>query len=821
MDETRYRSLSRRLLGLVAAALLMAVPSPLRAQGVDLSSAGAGAGPSADATEAGLTPFSDVPPDHPAYDAVRRLIAEGYLEGYEDGSFKGRKVITRYDFAVLVAKMLARMEAIRRERDAPPPPEEIMLMDLTREFRQELQLLGIRVDGAERRIEKVDRQTRDLERRKSNLRMEGFYRVGQTFALEPLDTTDYPFAPEFNRFRLVDGAGLSHLNQELYLRFLGTPWVDEKLFSGVEVFAELRGTLSGTTGDTLRYNFTESPRVGDAEDSFATHMTDDQRVDLNRAHLWLRSKRANLRIFANEAVTDLKDPLVLLSGLEYLPFSGLEGEGAHGKFTYVASILRRIEEQRSIGNVGEDLWDLFRSDDDELKDNYALRFTFDPYHGTEQGRDMSLILGFTYNETVWSYDTRYDFNRVMALDGQYDRRYGTAVLESELSLLHSSGRGAMDDMAASLDLSYRNRGLLGTLKAYSFGNRFRAETAKSPFIDTDINFNFRRTPLYEPETDTTGEQLIRLQGKYDVPDRLLESLDDLTLSLLYETKFWDGDPDAIRASDHHRASRFYLQALADITDRTHFEFLTEIQKDLPLSLAEGAAPGHEEGTSRNEFRFDYRLRDNVALVSELAFIDDFDALDAEGNHFSLKRHSVELNSQVRPWLFLKGNTELVNNSDLQLVHYSDEEEAGVPRHLVNGRTIRRFTGEGVLSSKDDVSLRANVLLERVRNEYWPTEDMNRQVLVGELGVNFTRALKARYVHAIDRRDMVRSGDYEHVDDRTWVNGFASIFYRPTETTEFELTWGDEYEDPRDRLDNGSFNFFRSAKIVQLKAQTAF
>ena len=47
-------------------------------------------------------PFSDVPQNSWAYDAVRQLAAEGLITGYPDNTFKGNRPMTRYEMAVLV-----------------------------------------------------------------------------------------------------------------------------------------------------------------------------------------------------------------------------------------------------------------------------------------------------------------------------------------------------------------------------------------------------------------------------------------------------------------------------------------------------------------------------------------------------------------------------------------------------------------------------------------------------------------------------------------------------------------------------------------------
>ena len=48
-------------------------------------------------------PFSDVPADSWAYDAVSTLAADGVIDGYPDGTYQGQKTMTRYEMAQIVA----------------------------------------------------------------------------------------------------------------------------------------------------------------------------------------------------------------------------------------------------------------------------------------------------------------------------------------------------------------------------------------------------------------------------------------------------------------------------------------------------------------------------------------------------------------------------------------------------------------------------------------------------------------------------------------------------------------------------------------------
>ena len=62
----------------------------------------------ASTTFAAANPFSDVSSDHWAYDAVTQLAADGVIEGYGDGTYRGQRNITRYEMAQMIAKAMAK-----------------------------------------------------------------------------------------------------------------------------------------------------------------------------------------------------------------------------------------------------------------------------------------------------------------------------------------------------------------------------------------------------------------------------------------------------------------------------------------------------------------------------------------------------------------------------------------------------------------------------------------------------------------------------------------------------------------------------------------
>lgn len=54
--------------------------------------------------------IEDISQDHWAYNSVNKLIDKGYLSLYEDGTFKGNNKVSRYELAVIIARMLNDIE---------------------------------------------------------------------------------------------------------------------------------------------------------------------------------------------------------------------------------------------------------------------------------------------------------------------------------------------------------------------------------------------------------------------------------------------------------------------------------------------------------------------------------------------------------------------------------------------------------------------------------------------------------------------------------------------------------------------------------------
>lgn len=92
--------------------------------------------------------FADVPRDHWAYDAISRCVETGILKGF-DGKFHGKKLLNRYQMAVVVAKILDQTKGGLPSGAAPKPTDIQNLEALTIEFADELALLNVKVSTLE------------------------------------------------------------------------------------------------------------------------------------------------------------------------------------------------------------------------------------------------------------------------------------------------------------------------------------------------------------------------------------------------------------------------------------------------------------------------------------------------------------------------------------------------------------------------------------------------------------------------------------------------------------------------------------------------
>jgi hypothetical protein len=124
-------------------------------------------------------PFADTPTNHWAYDAIAELAAKGVLEGYPDGNFKGDRAMTRYEMAMVVARLLATVETLQIRTPASPPKPEVtkadidMILRLVSEFRGELAAKNVQLTA-------VEEELNAIKTKLSSVRITGAMRFRET-----------------------------------------------------------------------------------------------------------------------------------------------------------------------------------------------------------------------------------------------------------------------------------------------------------------------------------------------------------------------------------------------------------------------------------------------------------------------------------------------------------------------------------------------------------------------------------------------------------------------------------------------------------------
>ncbi len=156
---------------LIAAVLLMAVPA--FAQG----------------------PFNDVPTDHWAYDAVNQLQKDGIVIGYPDGTFGGKRAMSRYEFATAIARILpllnpdlsnyvtkSELQSAIAGIKMPEMPDLSKyatkadvdaIRKLVDEFRDEIAALGVDVDALKRDVAALSARVDAIEAEVKRVRFTG------------------------------------------------------------------------------------------------------------------------------------------------------------------------------------------------------------------------------------------------------------------------------------------------------------------------------------------------------------------------------------------------------------------------------------------------------------------------------------------------------------------------------------------------------------------------------------------------------------------------------------------------------------------------
>lgn len=736
-------------------------------------------------------PFRDVPLDHFAYSAIEKLTKEGVMEGYPDGTFKGRRVLTRYEFAVITAKILARMEDLKStpgggETPQISPDSTVIVNRLSTEFRTELDMLGVRVDSLEKRVLKVEKDTKALDMALSNVHVAGFYQANQKYVFRS------------NKFVSFDDPGLHRLNQDVFLRFTGNPKdSDDAFFKGVEAFAEIKGNLSGVASDRLIYGFSAQPEPGDGVDDFATNIQDDRKVEMTKAHFKSKTGLMDLRIFSGEQFTDLQDPAILLTAGRWTInssgiFQGVEASGKFANWSYFTSVLKRIRETGSLGGSTTNLFSRFSKFSDIEDDVFSFRTTYQPLNFKDvDGFQKQLTFGGSFVEHTSSYNTLNDFNRVIGWDANYSSEKEKVNFDLTLNSLLSEGNGDIHDTGFKADSQYENRNLLLTFKGYTFGHDFQSNVSSGQLVDTQFNgssySNYGRGSI-----SGVGEKLLRGQAKYTFEEGEISALKQLNFTFTAQQKWWEKLTGQENQTWYGRRGR-------KLALRTVADFHQKVQLDLENELLKDARPD-EKGRTRHTLNYGWRPVFFAGVKGRLEFISDFDQLNDNGQHFTQQLAVLGGGTALHRRLIVKG--VLVDRVDWS----GQPEQVDVDR--VQAEIKYDILPDGMLSIKPQWRRQTVV----VSIPAAPSHDVT-DIVVTELNATFSKKFEGRAAYGWHRKEAIPSG----IGDDYW-NWFGELTYEPTKSTEIVLRYGYDYDDP----DHSEvFDFENTRQQIAISARTDF
>ena len=182
-------------------------------------------------------PFNDVPTDHWSYDAVNQLQKDGIVIGYPDGTFGGKRAMSRYEFATAIARMLPLINCdlsnyvtksdLSSAIAGIKVPEPIDLSKyatkadvdairkLVDEFRDEIAALGVDVDALKRDVAALCARVDALEAEQKRVRWTGDVNV---FGIATSTEQGVPFDLDN---RLTTGVTGSAAKRDTLIRNIG------------------------------------------------------------------------------------------------------------------------------------------------------------------------------------------------------------------------------------------------------------------------------------------------------------------------------------------------------------------------------------------------------------------------------------------------------------------------------------------------------------------------------------------------------------------------------------------------------------------------
>jgi hypothetical protein len=712
-------------------------------------------------------PFSDVPPDHWAYDAVRELTDKGYMDGYVDGTFKGRKVITRYELALILAKMLTKVESIEQYGGSVSDQDMGLFNKLSREFQDELTSLGIRLQQAEDRIKKLE----DKAAEKPNLEITGYYRARQWWVQDPDTTYDDPY--NYDDTDDADGsdrAGFSRLYHDVYLKFLGKP------FDIVETYLELHAWMFGTHYNMEYYTDNRSDL---GMDPVLFDLVNERGAEIGKSHLKMDHPWANLRTFQNEAITPMTDPFKLTTGKDWLynPNSGIEVNGTIYDVSHFSAVY----------NTDTHSAPYFASNGPDYKqqDTFLSRWSY--VMPQKFMKNSELILSGTYLEYINDYIKYGNYNKITGVDLSYkNNNYGRLSVLSEIINTEDGidGDTILKDLGHKMDVSYSLDEYTYSLNYYNYGKdmRIRTNDVEGLYVDYEKWRNGKKYYNYGRKLGNTddllaaGETFVRFTGKYDYDNKGNER--DFQAEAQVQIKDWEEVPGKPNETDGFRGQKYSLELWADITEKLRSRFKAQLHRD---------AFANETGTGRTELELNGTWKSRFKTKSELWLERDADAENMLGNSQTDYGLYSEISTDVTPTIWSKFSSKYeinranFNSLNVDPANLGDDDDKRDNTEM----QLTEYLFETNVNLTSSIALNTKLQSRFEKWQSYPNLDKDTYWIITEFKNDFSSKLKGKTVFwwkKIFNNDSSQGSIFENL--------YSELIYDATDKTKLKLIWGD-------------------------------
>lgn len=441
-----------------------------------------------------VSQLSDVMPTDWAYQALRSLMEKyGVISGYADGTFRGNRPISRYEFAAALAATLDKVESLIGDTlsDRYIQEDMIVLRRLQKEFRSALDDLQQRVDGLEARSSELQ-----AHQFSTTTRLHGEAIIALTDGTDANKTvvsrSRLTFSTSFNQKDLLvtqleagnnggDAIGLAQKEEE---NLLGTSGVIAN--GGGLDYAEVESDVKLRR---LHYTFRPSQ---DLAVTVGAKMSPRDFID--------RNKYANNEAVDFSSSFFLNNPLIVQNQIDRNGGAGaaVQWNPGDGQFTvrslYIAADANQPNSSSTEGGFFGDRYQASVEAEYSPSDKLALRLQY----------TNALINNTDIN--AFGFNAEYTFNRNTGIFGRvgFGNYNGNNTAINEDLDLHP--------VTWAVGVGFRNLLLPGTVAGVAIGQPFVSEdlgnatqTNFEAFYNLQISDNLSVTPTFSLVTNADND----------------------------------------------------------------------------------------------------------------------------------------------------------------------------------------------------------------------------------------------------------------------------------------------------------------------------